>query len=159
MPMNPLGRLVMVVVPAKSPFLKIPEAKKLVTPVSYYEVGNIGKEIIIRGKQRLASYCPECFQYVPVINRVRFGKFLIGDDLKYTTSMKGFESWESCHFIDRSGVGKGEVQTVIDFFIDKKSMSVATRGYPKYSPSPKKSSCDSHSNSRIQVRWEFNELK
>lgn len=155
--LNPLGRLVIMNFPSN---LKRPkEFPSQIAP--FYEVGHTGSIINIHGKERPSDDCPPnsdclCPEYGPSTYKVRFGKFLISDDLKPDGEMSGSESWEACgNAIQATTKTKNERVADIHFSINKKSLAKK----PQYDPKKKSQNeqCSTTSNS-IKIRWKFNIL-
>jgi len=118
--LNPLGRLFIVNMPSKpskeaAKFLP-EEIKKLYGP--FYKVGyGPGKEIEIEGIEKSDHKYPKCLYYKKSKIKVKFGEFLISDDLKMG-NMSGSESWVSCR-------GDEYVRSSIDFQIMKDKITLS----------------------------------
>ncbi len=153
---NPLGRLTIYNMPSKPPkevakFLP-KDIAKLYGP--FYKVGfGLGRVIEIEGKERVDNQYPECLSYKKSIIKVRFGEFLISDDLKMG-GMSGSESWISCGILSDKYVGDDRS---IDFEISKDKVTISEEGKPQYFP-PSESGCDK-SISKIKVYWKFHLIK
>lgn len=169
-PMNPLGRFVKFELPEPLPSMwKYAERAKSLHPkykkqfppdfdmkdedieeakeelkkfgsLKFYEVGHIGVEIPIKGKELDEEKC----KYKPSTLHVRFGKFLLVDDIKIGGAMQGSKSWEIWGII--SELGRDD--RTITFELDNKTGEFMT---------PDK--CDSKCAGRINVRWRFQEIK
>lgn len=155
---NPLGRFVLYNLPKPSKFAP-KDIAKIVSP--FYQVGSLGTIVSINGRKRAGDSPPQCFKYNPAIYKVRFGKFLISDNIKTSGEMSGSESWESCgnDAIEMGADESGNHIATISFEIEKDKISMSEGESHIKWPGKHEGRCRDNLKGNIRVQWKFNVIK
>lgn len=131
---------------AEDNYNRAKEELKKFGSLNFYEVGHIGVEIPIKGKELEESKC----KYKPSTLHVRFGKFLLIDDIKPGGVMQGSKSWEIW--------GRGPWQsTRNDRWVNEQEIGFELDNKTGEDVFPDK--CEAKCDGRINVRWRFQEIK